>query len=59
MGLTWSPITGPAGNIEFLLWLRDGEGPVPPTREELREFTQEARGAVVGKTSTSEVMTDV
>ena len=20
-GLTWSPVTGPAGNIEYLLWL--------------------------------------
>lgn len=25
-GLTWSPITGPAGNVEYLLWLREGEG---------------------------------
>ena len=26
-GLTWSPLVGPAGNIEYLLWLRmDGEG---------------------------------
>lgn len=25
-GLTWSPITGPAGNIEYLLWLAIGEG---------------------------------
>ena len=54
-GLTWSPITGPAGNIEFLLWLRDGEGQVPPTREELREFTQEARGAVVGKAASAAI----
>jgi 23S rRNA (cytidine1920-2'-O)/16S rRNA (cytidine1409-2'-O)-methyltransferase len=22
-GLTWSPLVGPAGNIEYLLWLRD------------------------------------
>lgn len=22
-GLTWSPITGPAGNIEYLLWLKE------------------------------------
>ena len=45
-GLTWSPITGPAGNIEFLLWLKDGEGQVPPSREELRQFTQDAREAI-------------
>ncbi|HEY9736797.1 MAG TPA: TlyA family RNA methyltransferase [Trichocoleus sp.] len=23
-GLTWSPITGPAGNVEYLLWLKAG-----------------------------------
>jgi 23S rRNA (cytidine1920-2'-O)/16S rRNA (cytidine1409-2'-O)-methyltransferase len=29
-GLTWSPITGPAGNIEYLLWLgMESELPVP------------------------------
>ncbi|WP_089129498.1 TlyA family RNA methyltransferase [Tolypothrix sp. NIES-4075] len=28
-GLTWSPITGPAGNIEYLLWL-DMESETPP-----------------------------
>lgn len=27
--LTWSPITGPKGNIEFLADLRPGEGPAP------------------------------
>lgn len=25
-GLTWSPITGPAGNVEYLLWLVASEG---------------------------------
>lgn len=29
-GLTWSPITGPAGNIEYLLWL-NMESEMPPT----------------------------
>lgn len=29
-GLTWSPILGPAGNIEYLLWLRDGDNDHPP-----------------------------
>lgn len=29
-GLTWSPVTGPAGNIEYLLWLgMDSEIPSP------------------------------
>ncbi len=45
-GLTWSPITGPAGNIEFLLWLKDDEGQVVPTRDELRQLTKDARNAI-------------
>ena len=28
-GLTYSPITGPEGNIEFLGWLLPGDGPAP------------------------------
>ncbi|WP_299491318.1 TlyA family RNA methyltransferase [Acaryochloris sp. IP29b_bin.137] len=29
-GVTWSPLPGPKGNIEFLLWLQqDGNAPVP------------------------------
>lgn len=28
-GLTWSPLLGPAGNVEYLLWLRDYEAPTP------------------------------
>jgi 23S rRNA (cytidine1920-2'-O)/16S rRNA (cytidine1409-2'-O)-methyltransferase len=29
-GLTWSPVTGPAGNIEYLLWLgMDSQMPAP------------------------------
>lgn len=33
-GLTFSPITGPAGNIEYLLWLgMDGGVPVPVFKE--------------------------
>lgn len=31
-GLTWSPILGPAGNIEYLLWLREADNdPHPQT----------------------------
>jgi 23S rRNA (cytidine1920-2'-O)/16S rRNA (cytidine1409-2'-O)-methyltransferase len=45
-GLTWSPITGPAGNIEFLLWLKDNAGQVVPTRDELRQLTKDARNAI-------------
>lgn len=31
-GVTWSPLPGPKGNIEFLLWLQqEGSGPSPQT----------------------------
>lgn len=29
-GLTLSPLKGPAGNIEFLLWLKQGDAPTAP-----------------------------
>lgn len=48
-GLTWSPITGPAGNIEFLLWLSEEEATPAieaPTVKQLREVTQAARDAI-------------
>lgn len=42
-GLTWSPIQGPAGNIEYLLWLRsDGETDSPPSLENIQTLTQSA-----------------
>ncbi|PHM06258.1 TlyA family RNA methyltransferase [Nostoc sp. 'Peltigera malacea cyanobiont' DB3992] len=41
-GLTWSPITGPAGNIEYLLWLgMDSETP-PLGLEAIKLITQSA-----------------
>ncbi|MDB9541333.1 TlyA family RNA methyltransferase [Anabaenopsis tanganyikae CS-531] len=41
-GLTWSPITGPAGNIEYLLWLgMDGETP-PPDLDIIQQMTKSA-----------------
>lgn len=41
-GLTWSPITGPAGNIEYLLWLR-GDRPQSSLKlSTIEEMTQEA-----------------
>ncbi|MBD2508716.1 TlyA family RNA methyltransferase [Desmonostoc muscorum] len=41
-GLTWSPITGPAGNIEYLLWLgMESEIPLPDL-EEIKQITQSA-----------------
>lgn len=40
-GLTWSPITGPAGNIEFLLWLgMESETPAPDL-EVIQEMTKQ------------------
>ena len=46
-GLTWSPITGPAGNIEYLLWLRQAEGIVVPGWDELVKIAETARSAIV------------
>ena len=43
-GLTWSDTVGPAGNIEYLLWLRDDEEVAPwPDLEEVRELTGRAK----------------
>jgi len=36
-GLTWSPITGPAGNIEYLLWLDEGSGGLAPDLGEIKQ----------------------
>jgi 23S rRNA (cytidine1920-2'-O)/16S rRNA (cytidine1409-2'-O)-methyltransferase len=41
-GLTWSPITGPAGNVEYLLWLSTDIGQVSPSLAAIAEITQEA-----------------
>lgn len=34
-GLTYSPIKGPAGNIEYLIWLQKEDLDVPPARENM------------------------
>ena len=39
-GLTWSPITGPAGNIEYLLWLGMDSEIIPPTLAAIQEITK-------------------
>jgi 23S rRNA (cytidine1920-2'-O)/16S rRNA (cytidine1409-2'-O)-methyltransferase len=41
-GLTWSPITGPAGNIEYLLWLEMGSTIPSPNLAEIQELTKTA-----------------
>jgi 23S rRNA (cytidine1920-2'-O)/16S rRNA (cytidine1409-2'-O)-methyltransferase len=40
-GLTYSPITGPAGNIEYLLWLGMDSEIIPPTLAAIQEITKE------------------
>jgi 23S rRNA (cytidine1920-2'-O)/16S rRNA (cytidine1409-2'-O)-methyltransferase len=39
-GLTWSPITGPAGNIEYFLWLKMVGEISPPNLAEIVEQTK-------------------
>jgi 23S rRNA (cytidine1920-2'-O)/16S rRNA (cytidine1409-2'-O)-methyltransferase len=41
-GLTWSPITGPAGNIEYLLWLKMESELVAPDIGAIAELTRSA-----------------
>ncbi|MEH2323664.1 MAG: TlyA family RNA methyltransferase [Nostoc sp.] len=41
-GLTWSPITGPAGNIEYLLWLATESETPSPDLEAIKQITQSA-----------------
>lgn len=45
-GLTWSPLTGPAGNIEYLLWLgMDSQTPTPDLAA-IKQITQSAQKAL-------------
>jgi 23S rRNA (cytidine1920-2'-O)/16S rRNA (cytidine1409-2'-O)-methyltransferase len=46
-GLTWSPLTGPAGNIEYLLWLEMDSQMPPPNLEAIKQITQSARRTFV------------
>lgn len=51
-GLTWSPVRGPEGNVEYLLWLVErGHTPAVPaaprwTGAEIRSLVEEALGTV-------------
>jgi 23S rRNA (cytidine1920-2'-O)/16S rRNA (cytidine1409-2'-O)-methyltransferase len=46
-GLTWSPLVGPAGNIEYLLWLNaNGDESVTPDLAAIRELTESAYQAL-------------
>lgn len=42
-GLTWSPCPGPAGNIEFLLWLHTQQNAKRPNPEEFTQIAQTAQ----------------
>lgn len=41
-GLTWSPLVGPAGNIEYLLWLHR-EGEAAPDRAAIEQVARRAQ----------------
>ena len=47
--LTWSPLVGPAGNIEYLLWLSMENGEPAPTLDELKRLTQSAHSDLRSK----------
>jgi 23S rRNA (cytidine1920-2'-O)/16S rRNA (cytidine1409-2'-O)-methyltransferase len=49
-GLTWSPLTGPAGNIEYLLWLDtiDSDLVSAPSLADLKAVAEAARAELVG-----------
>ena len=49
-GLTGSPITGPAGNHEYLLWLASSAGGLCQQEGSRGSLTPEAIGAVVAAT---------
>ncbi|MBD1895578.1 TlyA family RNA methyltransferase [Coleofasciculus sp. FACHB-129] len=40
--LSWSPITGPAGNIEYLLWLDMDSATPAPSLQAIRQITESA-----------------
>ena len=42
-GLTWSPIQGPAGNIEYLLWLRMDSQTLEPDLKAMKQLASKAR----------------
>lgn len=48
-GLTWSPLLGPAGNIEYLLWLKQDATSPAPTLEQMSLLTLAAQQELLGK----------
>ena len=51
-GTTWSTAPGPAGNIEFLLWMKDEPGVASPSKTEFAQLVQQARAALKGEGAT-------
>jgi 23S rRNA (cytidine1920-2'-O)/16S rRNA (cytidine1409-2'-O)-methyltransferase len=49
-GLTWSPLLGPAGNIEYLLWLRE-TGTPEPDRAMVHQLTKQAQEALSSRSN--------
>jgi len=47
-GLTWSPITGPAGNIEYLLWLGMESDTPAPSLDAIQQITKSALTSPLG-----------
>ena len=45
--VTWSPLVGPAGNIEYLLWLSMEPGSEVPSLNTLKTLTQSAHKALL------------
>ncbi len=54
-GLTWSPITGPAGNIEYLLWLNTLPTSKSLNLAAIQTITQEAIAALRASTSNADL----
>lgn len=52
-GLVWSPVTGPAGNIEYLLWLGMDSQTPPLDLAAIQQVTQAANSHFRGKNLTS------
>jgi 23S rRNA (cytidine1920-2'-O)/16S rRNA (cytidine1409-2'-O)-methyltransferase len=50
-GVTWSPLVGPAGNVEYLLWLATPPTDASPSLDDLRQLARSAQQAL--KTSDS------
>jgi 23S rRNA (cytidine1920-2'-O)/16S rRNA (cytidine1409-2'-O)-methyltransferase len=46
-GVTWSPLVGPAGNVEYLLWLKEGSGNPSPDLAALKHLAQTAQQALL------------